>query len=923
MFTVTHPSLPTTIAPEEVEGGLLAVTIGTPADTGGLIGFVNTRLQTPQLEPVEATLPIAPSSGNTYTVNTNNSGFSSIVLIEQNGKVFTPAEDINNLQDGEFVHDPYTRQVTVKGTLTEGLAVRAIGGRRQRAPLNQVQDLPPIFYQLPLTGDVEWGIDWEGQPGGSLKLTANNQTIRPLKNALKIGTLLNFYGIGFRVDGMTVKNNPDAIGSSYEVTVSLGGSTEKKLEKDIPLRPIGDAATSEEAFEDSECQIDPEFIDDDSLASEREVDISVLAQRTGVQYEGRAMNVVLPSDAQPGDGINFQQELTARLRQYGCFADYSQPNKVRAIAIENVKTWEYGELRFNGSVEVTYQGEGTEQQFNPTQSLIPQINRNGTLPSAIVPPTPLALIDEPDISGLAFEYPNVQLTGRFIEDSTEDDSEDTQGQSQAEGRTQWRVIPRTRETFEEGHEEWFLPPRNVTVLRDLSHNFDASGIKKTYSKITKEDATLVKELRQIWGFAFLAKQIQDGQGGFSGNPLNYWRIIEQTETFYEFDRDGNAIGYTQTGFKLGRFKTENATTPETLALNPNNQADARQLELFEFRQIPIFVKERYSLAAYSEFYRDSGSNQRYEKVKVCLPDGTSTTRFVRDRNYREPKFVLRSTKETVSFTSIENPESTPANPLPRLTTGVEEYFASRIRIDRSNRTRITFGAEKDKATDTSRDRYTEFTSQFSAQDSNFKNSLEDVRFKDFEGRPPGANGKPPRYEKVTEQPEGSEGDPNEQTDSEEENMYLLQTPGYTTSDALGGTENFPHAETLEQALTGAETKAFIEQVKAGDSDTLTLPFNPQLRPGGRVNYLLDGERRRRVLKTVDWSIKILGTAPDGRLLCTGRSVVGMGRFVVPPVQLVKIPLPKPPQDVDSGDNGENTDDQSMGSLTEGIRGRGN
>jgi hypothetical protein len=271
------------------------------------------------------------------------------------------------------------------------------------------------------------------------------------------------------------------------------------------------------------------------------------------------------------------------------------------------------------------------------------------------------------------------------------------------------------------------------------------------------------------------------------------------------------------------------------------------LPLYQFRQVPIIERERELLRQHRDAYPNIDiTGQRGEVISYRLPDGSQGYTYLRNPNFAEPMYVSAHSREMVSFIDRANPDGPN---LPRLISGREEYSRMVRKLEPGRKRVFRFGGSGEQPGDRTPDRYTDYSSQFTAQDGQYDNSLENTKFQDYEGRPGEADRLPPEFFRQ-EPPEGNGGS---STPDDGRRLYLLNSG--TPTQALGRQLNYPRAATLAQGLLAARTDATLENLEQTTSETVTVLWNPDISPGDQFIYLDGGEIRRRFVRSCQWQPK--------------------------------------------------------------------
>jgi hypothetical protein len=186
-------------------------------------------------------------------------------------------------------------------------------------------------------------------------------------------------------------------------------------------------------------------------------------------------------------------------------------------------------------------------------------------------------------------------------------------------------------------------------------------------------------------------------------------------------------------------------------------------------------------------------------------------------------------------------------------------------------------------------KYVSYVRKFKAQGQSIAEALEEVFVEEQTGDPPVAQRRADLY---TREGENQNTNQNSNDDPEDQYRYFLQTPGYTYADPINGSESFALATTLEEALIGARAKLAIENWRQGLTESLQIPGNLGIKEGDRFNYFCNGERRERVVLSVQHNMQILGIV-DAIPKITCVTSLQLGRYVLPPLTWNKVRVPKP------------------------------
>lgn len=720
---------------------------------------------------------------------------------------------------------------------------------------DSIKDLPLILRSLPLT-ELEISLGFEDHPSGSLKLLATDTTIAAVRRNLQNGTRLNLWGIGFETANYQESQSPRGThpGGRYEISISLAGAQERAASRPLPYADTAQA----------------------------------IAAAAGYVVKGPPMRVQLPEEPSPGDSTTLAQEVEEHTRINKSFVDYTLPQEIVVRDIDQVNSWVIPAQDIRSGIEEQFSLAASPRNLVATGLLPPP--PTAALPSSVTAapattPQPEATdwIPKP-------EYQNFSLSGLFSDTSKRDsrygrddptkdsdepkeEREDTQANN--EPRPAWNLVPPDTITLASGD----LRPEEApggTSVRTVDSNFDKSGPTKEINFVTTVKGVTISEQIIRYGFFYLARDY-----GAS------WGVIENVVTTYSY-RNGYLARVSGSGERLGRFKEEDTENPESLALDPYNEEDAKELALYEFRAIPVRTATLFQLAPHSSYFDDLDEGSAYVEYEYTDRAGNEQTEYVLDPNFKPSYFVSAESTETMAFISTENPQSTFDDPLPPLITGLESYNRRFVDI-----------------TSTKPDIYREYQGEFSAQDGNFANSAEKKTFSEHSGKPPQGSSMETVYERV--KPEDEDPEPTQDSSQEEpspdedrqddgkdnsiEYEYFVNTTGHSINSPSAGSLSFPAAPTVAAALVGAKTALRVEDINGTLSTNLTVKFSPGFRPLDKLAIYVGPQIKRRRLINVSHRLSL----SQGRATGTTDITCGIDRVVGDNVVISSRIVPKPPE----------------------------
>lgn len=887
MFTVKSNTLPTQIKEQAFVPLCKLRTNQTSAPL-----FTSSFGRTPLITTGAVTITNPPDVDGVVTQNISGAGFSKIEVFGIGGQSYTLAQDINNLQPGEFYFDAATGTIRVKlhrGTRTVSNATGTLIGERiseEDAPVETqiVTGLPAIFYQIPLEGTFSWQLGFEQQPQGSIQLRADSTTIDRLEATFIPGQELSFFGIGFRVASYNKKYLASATYPQvkYEISINLDGKWLNKLDKPIPYRQYSSPTIANNApFQDSSCTIDYKSLP--VIDKRSKIPLQEFAQRINAPFLGNIPEQIkIPTDVPPTATTTLSQEITPRLRQNNCFFYFSSNAQLEARDFDATSRWLFSEFDIVSEVSETRQvmpEEPTEitdfsgllmKESDPTLPF-PSTITQYIAPATVEENATLARIPS------SAKYKNAKLEWDFAAEKKLNPItkfEVTYNNKAKQLETGWvRRYPIKETLVDEPEGSPEIPPAHIRTFNDLSLCWDngGDGLCKTRTTTYLEDSIEISKRVEKWGFATNARElIQAGEWdddlGPQGTPINYWTKVEEIYTFNYYDDGlspdsgtGYYLGSDSFGWRLCRFKTESPQSPETFnhidaVGTALSDLDARFINLYTFEQVPFRSRTRRGLLSFSKFYKNIDYSEAYSIQKVCNRDGTSYNKVVYNPTFVPPLFVAQEFTETICFSVADNPENTPDTfpKLPKYTTGKEEWCRKTVEILPSENTKIgNFTKYKSK------DRYRTYTKQAAPQDPSYQTEASQVTNETNEGRPEVADRRPALYEFLE-----PEGDTNPEVKPPNFDVYL----NTTNTPAIGVSQetlSYPYATSQVSAVKAATMELRVKDFTEALQTSFAVVFNPQIREGDRVTFTAAGRVCRRRVLTVSNQIKFLGKLVDG------------------------------------------------------------
>ncbi len=909
MWQFTHPDLPTTAIDTPTGAPLFTVDRGESMAPLAQID-VQAHYTQPGINsafaPVTVLLPTPSYTGTTASISVRSSGLIHVSAIAQSGQLFTPAKDATSPQPQEFVYDPIAQTVTLTlaQPLIAVLPLQIIGGVAALTTDEVDPSLFSQFYGLNITAQLSWSLSAENHPSGSIQALANGDSITDIRQRFLTGTELTFAGIGFYVKTYKEKlaNTTLFPGFEYEISISLSGHWERRrYNRPCFLNPNAAkriTATSALPYQDPDCSIlsnttsngltlrvykvsvrdlaaqnnvpfvaynPPLQRRDDAIAALQSStslrdqlllkSLNQLKQTPGVGLD--AWDIPIPKDSARDATAKWDDSARGLLRQNGCFIDFSDPSAVRARAIDDAAHWDYtlAELEWTNKGDCEFSGS---------------------------------------MFGYGVEYAAAKLTGAFAEVPFISFYEDAQAMPNNPPQTRWKRKEANIRTLKSGDDDASTCPSNITTIKTMSLNADASGRTTEAIVSTKENGIEVRRERVLYGLAYTSSEVNTSSG-INAPAAPFWKAILNEVTEPDIDDDtGYILGSRTIGAKYSRFKQETDDL-EALGL----PTTAPEYPLYQFQWDPSITQEKKLLAEYATYYPDAQREvPPYDTQKICNPDGTSILKAIPDPNYVRPMFELASRTFKSSFAHVKNPDSAPGAPLPDLTKGEESDEYRTVQILPNPLLQVTVGLNPFEQPKTgnqeSKDLFVEWTYENSAQGENFNEITTHRTFADHEGRPAGAQRRPALYEK--EQFEQNFSDPNQWNDPQRlKYEWILCSPGHSPLEPSGDSISFPNARYWCQALTAAQTDYKIRDLLESVEFSGAIPFNGVIRPFDFVTARAGADRYPIRIVSVNQTVLIQGTINGFPLVTASEGTklnAGIDREI--PFTVTKRPLPLPP-----------------------------
>ncbi len=551
---------------------------------------------------------------------------------------------------------------------------------------------------------------------------------------------------------------------------------------------------------------------------------------------------------------------------------YTNQEKVNLTSILN-------ELKNKGGYFVNFKDKKVEKfNINSNSGKIQEIDLNSS-----------DVLNKPNINiKTKVENPNTEVY--LIDDNFDNDN------------NEFKFLEKEKDleekTITEDPDNAINPPDDVEMIDDLSLNFDISGRTKTKKTITTIDDKPVKEITEIYGFAFTALDVskkieeEDPDEGETNiyyrlketQPALYWKKIERRIKKYEFGDYNYVTRITQSGWKLGRyrkeqgvpFNTDKVSELPTIKWNPDGESEGNQYKksVFEFQKFNIKELTQRKLVPHAYFYHNV-EGRKLEDVylfykKYNEKNQEVETKWVRDKNWYEPMFVTQEYHlssiygETYDYYKLPNGDYNFKNNnviYPDIFGEVKEYYKNISIFTNKQRVTPSDGNEDFKVNvikPTEENRYKYINKTFQTGNSGFTDIAEKTEISKSSGLPPvGERVKKTKYvydiKDTTEHPIEDIPDGFENKSKERIIVYPKDNKGELPSSNLikPNDYNFAESKNIQQAL----------QTNVG-----TIQTDKDFALGSAVQ--IDGFPEFFVLsktKVVDTKDKVGGIFPDGSI----------------------------------------------------------
>lgn len=711
----------------------------------------------------------------------------------------------------------------------------AFRGRTQYLNSNVVRNPPQLPIRMK-SGQINWSVNFQGFPSGSLKYENIAQSdisrFESVYNPKTTGEKISIYGIDFIVDAynysrvMTVWKDSIQV-NIYSVDITLKSAIEEKVGKKVKIFELVTYGT-------------------------RDISLAEIARGAKIEYFGPNVSIPIPANAERDYSLSVSDVIDEAAKVNGCYYSYSN-GKVELILFSFGKQWNFAIEEF------TQDGGNVLRRVKGGKDieLIWELSDDAEVEFTRKEPVVVTLVEEDE----DVESPPKETTVLRTLDSTSDASSprkvrkiSTQlnGTTISEETSVW-AFEYTAEDIHDG---------DGIMFSDSPEDF--------WKKIEYQKTEYIYEKINSLALSITVKDVGSGQTSLSDRRLtlllhpDYKSFCSYSQGFAGGSaRFLSSVEYltkvVTRGWKRLRFEKEPSDPNEnTIALTEDKDDDAFAMamwRLYQYRQIPFESANAFKLVSARKFYGENSGqpftvewqdyNQLEKRLKDLINPEYQVTKegkvgiLYPDPNYVEPLSIVTETKTNSSFAYTPDPASEEDAPLPPKITGEESYY----RVDR---TVISPTLYKEKIT------------EFSTQNSGFLDVGEKISFKDVSGRLPEATTKKVDWEKNEYSANKKAFNPSTTT------AKTFVSYGDQDYAEEGGSKSYPLANTREKALTALKTEIRLEQIQQDQCQRSVFSFYPAMRDGDKV--VSGGDRYANkgswMIVGASWSLKFYGDNND-------------------------------------------------------------
>jgi hypothetical protein len=883
MFDVTYNGIPTNLLSyTNIDIPFIELTNSAGNFSLG-IPFINISALFPSLgEIVTNTIVSTPNLLPDTTINIPiDNAVNSVKSVQIAGITYVPVTDLSELTAGTYYYNNITQTLTLLTTSTVSNLNQISLTVGNTTVINNLVDVPSFILQYNLSGSVTVNRSFEQHPTLNFSLICNKQQIGAINLLFSdYNKKYVFFGMPFRCNTRATKIKPLKKYPSgyYEINLSFQGYYQELLSKQVFVKQGTTTSTNTNSYDAPECQLNkPSTASSIGTSATNPnnatISLSTIASKAGFNYYGYQFQYEYPKNSPPDTTVSFSTALGDKPITKGLYMCYSNEAGVTTI------NWKGVPLHTVNDTLIFSEDLDEQKNLKPV------------------------------------EYNTIEISWDNEDETEDNDSEDNKNNKEPE----FEYKPLATKVIKTGDTNPSTPPSNDKVIKTLDLCFDKSGPRKTYIETTYLGTTVVKQFVRIYGYQYTASEIYNSTSKqLLGNPTSLWKVVEETTTTYLIDPStGYLLGNDIVGWKSGRYKQESDAL-ETVTLTT-----IAEKVPYIYVRVPVKGATRYVLRQFRDVYLDAQNVYPYITYQACNPlTGKLEYRAKFDPSWVEPMFIAEEMTETASFNTIPDPANSTrssSDPIkPPLIVGEQKIVRSKTKVYRSKNTTTLLALSKngdllsdlfigDATNLPNEDKYTKYTSTFSAQDSGFNNSLEETKEEDSTGKPPQATKRESPYTRKSDDTAqlSETKKPDLKKPTEPTYKYILTTPPYSPYQPIQGSVSFS-AKTQADALIAAKTQIEINDMQQNTQTSIDVLFNPYIVEGSRYYPTYGGQTYQMRVESNSSTLFIQGVDLFGKTVVTGKTTLTLGTDsnLGNSVQLTKIPQPTPPGDPsDSNNNG--------------------
>jgi hypothetical protein len=807
-------------------------------------------------------------------------------------------------------------------------------GRSYSAIPNLVTTLPQLPTDI-IRGNVSVECSFESHPTATVTIQdiPENEIVQYRSAWNVLGKEVYIYDYAFFISNYSeTRNAMEAPGLpqpivTYSIGINLQGINFEKVSNPIFVRRT---KVQNSMFLN--------FVKADSSIS-----LKNLAVRGGIDYDGFDYDITIPSDSGTNYSINFNNSVQNQLRVKGKFLDYTG-RRVRAIDLNQGNTYIFTINEILDSIETSTQKplyfkntklEGKDGIIAETESEVRRLKLKsifGGDPLVKRPPKKRTL-REGDVS------PTLKPA-----DVTSIKTLDLNFDLSGPRKTYREVTTQNDKVIQEVIRQYGFAYLARDIRNPLENNPNApidtppllSNNPQSFWKLVEEKITQY-EYKTIDVDTSL--RVKDPKT----NKLHLvtYRDEEGKPVSTSF-KNKYLTKITTRGWRLGRFQQEtlggDSDSDSRIIYETKTDPSLSELDQayfnaiwtsLQFRRLPLKEQTSYFLVDPQNYYDKLEDipfeYQKIEAKDLGLPASIGEVIVATPaRDYVYPMYTLNENSQTHSYQSMGNPENILIRDeriavindgslsesekqeelrllkyLPELSSGEDTFSVVRRDIQPSKNTR----KRVPKNRDIEEDLYIEYSYAASNQDTDYKNSSQNIQFRETLGRPTQGEVLADVWVRKSEL--------NSNTIRKETKFdFLLDSENRGNYAELGDSISV-ETSLLRGAVETAKIELAINNFLNTTQETLTLAwFYPYIKPGDFIIAVDTFTKKRKRVKSINFSLDYQGFIEGTKIVTSPGTAITLGVYEEIDVTYRKVPQDQNSEDVATANI--NVDEDSIG-----------